>query len=366
MQGRLIARRKRFITDVQVNGRQIEAYLANPGRMFNIMLPGARLVLKRADAPHRRLKYDLVAVDMEDGVVVANSAMLNRVAAMAITAGLVPPLRGCRILRAEMPFKRHRFDFLLECGDGPRVLEVKSSTQTVGRCSMFPDAPTIRGRSHLKALTDPDLPGKGAVLFLLSGPRSDCFMPDYHTDPDFARTFMDVANQVDMMACRVDITPDMFVRDIVQVPVVLDRISIGDTGTYAVLFQVPEDVRLQVGALGERSFPKGWYVYAGRAIRGLSARVARHRSRSKRLRWHVDYLSSRFPGVWSYVIRGRDCECELATALRQISGQWVPGFGSSDCNCPSHLIFFRHDPRLNADFVRVLEGFRAGGGVWIG
>ena len=360
LQGRLIARRKRFITDVEIDGQRVEAYLANPGRMFNIMLPGARVVLKPVDGSNRRLKYDLVSVVMDQGVVVANSSMLNRVAERAIAGGLIPAFRDCRVVRTEMPFKNHRFDLLLECGDGPRVLEVKSSTQTVGECSMFPDAPTLRGRSHLQALTDPDLPGRGAVLFLLSGPRPRCFMPDFHTDPEFARTFLAVMDRVDMTACRVDVTPDMWIQGIEQVPVVTDGISLDDSGTYAVLFRVPSDVEIQAGALGKQHFAAGWYVYVGKAGKGLGARVARHRTRRKRLRWHVDYLSSRFPGVWSYVIRGRDCECGLATALRGIGAFWVPGFGASDCKCPSHLIFFRGDPRLNPGFVRVLEGFRAG------
>ncbi|WP_243670338.1 DUF123 domain-containing protein, partial [Methanoculleus chikugoensis] len=37
----------------------------------------------------------------------------------------------------------------------------------------------------------------------------------------------------------------------------------------------------------------------------------------------------------------RDCECDLA---RAVAGSSVPGFGCSDCACPSHLFYRPGDP----------------------
>ena len=49
-------------------------------------------------------------------------------------------------------------------------------------------------------------------------------------------------------------------------------------------------MRFTVGGLGTFDFPAGCYVYTGSPKRNLHARVARHHSRGKRLRWHIDYL----------------------------------------------------------------------------
>ena len=55
---------------------------------------------------------------------------------------------------------------------------------------MFPDAITERGRKHLLHLKE--LQNEGyhtGVLFLVQWDRAQWFLPDYHTDLEFARTF---------------------------------------------------------------------------------------------------------------------------------------------------------------------------------
>ncbi|MGD9518201.1 MAG: DUF123 domain-containing protein [Armatimonadota bacterium] len=67
--------------------------------------------------------------------------------------------------------------------------------------------------------------------------------------------------------------------------------------------------------------------------------MERHFRRRKRLRWHIDYLthlqSPRKVAVWA-LAKESECVCALTLLAR-----WGPGvvhFGSSDCNCASHLI----------------------------
>jgi Uri superfamily endonuclease len=109
--------------------------------------------------------------------------------------------------------------------------------------------------------------------------------------------------------------------------------------TYQLLIRVERDRRVRVGRLGTFTFPAGRYVYTGSARRALDARVARHLSRTKRLRWHIDYLLAA-PGV------AIESVCRLATpecAANQAVGGSVQaaGFGASDCRagCGSHLRF---------------------------
>ncbi len=113
-------------------------------------------------------------------------------------------------------------------------------------------------------------------------------------------------------------------------------------GAYQLVLCLPEEVRLEVGSLGVFSFPAGRYVYTGSAMGGLRARIARHLRREKRLRWHIDYLLTvaQVEQVHLYPSSYR-VECELNRQILRQSGAQVvvPGFGSSDCRCPSHLVY---------------------------
>lgn len=119
-------------------------------------------------------------------------------------------------------------------------------------------------------------------------------------------------------------------------------------GTYALVVTVPEPLVVEVGALGEEHFPAGGYSYVGSALgSGGFSRVDRHRqvaSGDHDVRhWHVDYLLGHPATTLSDVVRvpNEDCECELANGLGEDGTRPVPGFGSSDCGCESHLVRFR-------------------------
>jgi Uri superfamily endonuclease len=133
-------------------------------------------------------------------------------------------------------------------------------------------------------------------------------------------------------------------------------------GTYLLGMWLDKDVVLTVGRLGNFAFPAGYYVYAGSAQGpgGLAARLARHRRREKRLHWHIDYLlaCTRLVDTWT-VTSEQHLECVWAQAVIDLSGARVvvPGFGASDCSCPTHLVFFSGFSRLlgSAQLATVLQ-----------
>jgi len=90
-------------------------------------------------------------------------------------------------------------------------------------------------------------------------------------------------------------------------------------GSYVLLIELPESRVIQVGRLGLRTFPRGFYAYVGSALNRLGPRIARHLRVQKKCHWHIDYLL-REASIRQVVI------CET-------------GFGSSDCRCSSHLYF---------------------------
>ena len=112
-------------------------------------------------------------------------------------------------------------------------------------------------------------------------------------------------------------------------------------GTYTLLLRRSEPATIEIGALGEREFPAGWYAYTGSALgAGGFARVDRHHELAAGDRttrhWHVDYLlghpGTELPGD----VRSPGANRECAVAQRLPDGP-VEGFGASDCYCRSHL-----------------------------
>lgn len=115
-------------------------------------------------------------------------------------------------------------------------------------------------------------------------------------------------------------------------------------GIYALIVNIEKAESVVIGALGEVRFPAGRYVYIGSAQNNIEKRIMRHLSRRKKLRWHIDYLlddpAVSVTGIYVKTA-GREAECAAARALAG-AGTPVLNFGSSDCNCKSHLI--RIDP----------------------
>ncbi|AFK51242.1 hypothetical protein TCELL_0818 [Thermogladius calderae 1633] len=105
-------------------------------------------------------------------------------------------------------------------------------------------------------------------------------------------------------------------------------------GLYVLVLALGEDLR--VVTRGGRVFdlPRGVYFYVGsaRGPGGVESRVRRHISKSKRLFWHIDYVTSN-PGarvLGYFAVTGKGIrEYVLSTLLSEVF-EPVKGFGSSD------------------------------------
>jgi Uri superfamily endonuclease len=123
-------------------------------------------------------------------------------------------------------------------------------------------------------------------------------------------------------------------------------------GSYALLLRLNESDRIRIGGLGEWRFAAGYYLYLGSALGpgGLAARLRRHLLPEKRPFWHIDYLRGRatVAGVW-YVEKPVRYEHTWAAAAGLLPGATipVPRFGSSDCRCPAHLVYFQERPSIS-------------------
>ncbi len=121
------------------------------------------------------------------------------------------------------------------------------------------------------------------------------------------------------------------------------------TGTYILYLELKSRKRIVVGKQGATHFAPGCYAYVGRAFGpgGLAARLAHHLGRAASPHWHIDYLRlhAGIREIW-YARTHPSAEHRWARALSAIRGAEmpIPGFGSSDCGCPSHLVRFARTP----------------------
>jgi len=289
------------------------------------------------------------------------SSRANAVAGELIIPRLFP---GARDIRAEYPWNRSRFDWHFYLDDREIFLEVKACTLIEEGTAMFPDAPSSRAVRHLEELaelTEKDDNREGHAVFVIMNPRTERFIPNMHTDPEFAAAMRKTAGSVQFHAvsARCSREGELTLAD-TEVPVLtgMNGSSERDCGIYMILMTLPEQ-NLTVGSLGEQPFPGGYYIYCGSAAKGLKARVARHLRKTKKIRWHADYLTGRADKLKGFPIyTDRDLECVLAEDLLKIADNPIPGFGCSDCRCGSHLFYFRENPLHNREFLDLLFHYR--------
>ncbi|MBA4392530.1 MAG: DNA/RNA nuclease SfsA [Desulfobacca sp.] len=357
-------RPNRFVVCCLKGQEEIRAFLPNPGRLQELLFPGSRLVLTREHpSKHRKYPYTVVAVEREGLPIMLHTHMNNVVARYLIDKGKVPGLETARVIGKEIRVGHSRFDFLLE-NQGQKVLmEVKSCTLVGDQIAMFPDAVTERGSRHLRELAE--LSGKGqrtAVLWVVHWPKAKHFLPDYHTDLLFARTMLACRDQIRFFPVSVRWQADLSLASRVRrLPIPWDTLKkeAHDQGSYLLILRLAEQKILEIGKLGKRFFPGGYYVYIGSAMANLTARMARHRRLRKTLHWHIDYLRAQAEFQAVLPVRSSDSlECQIAEKMKGVAHWTMPGFGSSDCSCPTHLFGMESNPFYSREFISLVQYFR--------
>lgn len=359
-----IRRINRFEVECLLEGKIIRAYLPNPGRLWEILLPGKEVYLMERTSPGR-LDFTVWAARRYDAPVLLHTHYTNDVAEKFLRNGLIPDLEGYDILSREVPIDGGRIDFLLQNFDGTRLfLEVKSCTLFGDDIAMFPDAVTDRGKRHVEKLADlasSDPSIKAGVLFVIHAGHVTAFLPDFHTDPAFSRTLYERRHKLVLKAVSVGWDWHLAPCSVkfVNIPWEIYEKESGDRGTYLLVGYLPENLNLSVGSLGERFFRKGYYVYVGSAMNSLSCRIKRHLLRRKGVHWHIDHLTPFLKNLFPIRIESPDrLECYVAKKLYAIVDSTISRFGSSDCQCAGHLFWMASNPIQREAFVNLLIDLR--------
>jgi len=135
--------------------------------------------------------------------------------------------------------------------------------------------------------------------------------------------------------------------------------SVSQPGCYNLVIELKQRKKIRVGKLGKVAFQPGIYVYTGSAMGGLRARLLRHLSGTKKLRWHIDYFlndeQASVKRIFLYpAAPGQECRQNQKIAAIRGAQSALCKFGASDCNsgCHSHLIFF---PRGSRPGIKGIE-----------
>lgn len=365
---RFVSRPNRFLMlcDTEEQGR-ITAFLPNPGRLSELLFPGCSVyLLHEPDPNHERATDHTVLAVVRDGApVMVHTHWCNFMARKFFEDRLVPGFEKARLVRQEIRVGRNRFDFLLEDAQGKWYVEVKSCTLFGQGVAMFPDAVTARGRRHLQELSviaQSDNNIRCAVLFLVQTDRTCCFMPDYHTDLAFSNTMLAVRERVAIAALPVSWDASLCFRPCrALLPIPWDHIALEaqDRGAYVLILSLDHPQRIAVGSLGETDFQEGYYLYIGSAMKGLTARLARHQRKRKRMHWHIDYLRDKAMLVEALPIRSSlRMECSIAKDMYALPASPIPGFGCGDCACDTHLFYMSHSPMNIPAFHALIQRYR--------
>jgi sugar fermentation stimulation protein A len=370
VKARFVSRPNRFLVQCKVkDGKKIRAFLPNPGRLWELLLPGATLYLRRdreieGKLSKRKTQHTVLAVEREGRPIFLHTHETNTVAQYLLENALIPPLRGSSIVQAEVPVGRSRFDFLLAHKGKELYLEVKSCTLFGNGVAMFPDAVTARGKRHILELAEMSRNGiRASVLFIVHHPKVEWFMPDYHTDLDFSTAMLHCQRDVQFIPAAIgwnkDLSLDVSKTKILRIPWNYLEREVKDRGSYLLIVKLAKETAITAGRLPGSVFQAGYYVYVGSAMSGLSSRLARHRRKNKKMHWHIDYLTAEASDVLPLPIRSsKREECKIAGALSSLRQSGQRGFGSSDCDCATHLLYSPTNPLESEDFHQVLQNFR--------
>ena len=214
-------RPNRFLGIVELDGKKVQAFIPNPGRMHELMVPGTKVYVIPKEGEHRKTKFDLTLMEYNDTLVSIDSRLPNYMLKESINNGLAE-FKGFHVERTEPTFHDSRLDLKLTDGTNQVLLEAKSCTLVEDGIALFPDAPTKRGARHMNTLLKALEHGRAAVCFVIQRNDAREWRPNEKMDPEFAQALRNaVENGVEAYSYTCDINLET-VSIVKRVPINLD------------------------------------------------------------------------------------------------------------------------------------------------
>lgn len=215
-----LSRPNRFLARVELEGREENCHVKNTGRLRELLLPGAKIWIQKADKPLRKTGYDLISVEKDNEIINVDSQIPNQAAEeWLLKRELFPKLTH---VAREKRFGDSRFDFYLEEGKRKIFMEVKGVTLKEDGVARFPDAPTERGVKHIRELAACIDQGYEAyLLFVIQMKGVTLWKPNDRTHRAFGDVLREAEKKgVHVLAFDCLVTEDTICLD-KQIPVSL-------------------------------------------------------------------------------------------------------------------------------------------------
>lgn len=166
-------RQNRFAGEIRYKNKVESAHIHDPGRLKELLLNGAEVLFTESKG---KLTYYIKAIKKNGEWILLDSALHSKIAEKVIH--LLPEFSEISKVRKEIAIGSSRIDFLI---DGT-PLEVKGVSLVKNGLALFPDAPTKRGRRHVREIIEHN----GMLLFLILR-SAEKFAPNADTDPKFVQ-----------------------------------------------------------------------------------------------------------------------------------------------------------------------------------
>ncbi|MFO8021511.1 MAG: DNA/RNA nuclease SfsA [Perlabentimonas sp.] len=210
VQGYLIKRYKRFLTDIKLtNNETVTAHCTNSGSMKSCIEVDAEVYLSPVNDPKRKTKFTWEMIKINGSWVGINTSMPNMLAFEYIMNNVIPGLKGYTTVKREVKYGDSRFDIYAENENSKCFIEVKNVTLKEGEYARFPDAKTTRGQKHLKTLMEVKKNGIRAVmLYIIQRTDVDVFGPAWDIDPEYSSLLtLAYKSGVEIIPLQVEVSP---------------------------------------------------------------------------------------------------------------------------------------------------------------
>lgn len=190
IEGIILKRYKRFLSDVRLGEELIMAHVPNTGSMTSCWEPNWKCAISKSDNPTRKMPYTLELTHNGETWIGVNTANANKLTHTWLTGNLLPEFSGYSTIIPEKKIGESRIDFYLEghASLPPCYVEVKNVTLKLHGVAQFPDAVSERGQKHLRELMLLKKTGmRAAMLFVVQREDVASFRPASSIDKEYAK-----------------------------------------------------------------------------------------------------------------------------------------------------------------------------------
>ena len=221
IQGRFLRRLNRFTAEVEIEQKIEKVHVKNTGRLRELLIEDAVVLLQPAANPDRKTKFSLICVQKNGQWVNIDSMAPNQIVEEMVQMGRL--FSDVTYVKREKTFGNSRFDLYLEHHGQGHYVEVKGVTLEDNGVARFPDAPTERGVKHVRELIEAKRQGYlASIVFVIQMKGVTRFEPYWIRQPEFALALQEAQKAgVDIMAVDCIVTEDTLMGD-QFVPVNLD------------------------------------------------------------------------------------------------------------------------------------------------